>query len=69
MSNFQYPRFGAPVAIGNGWQDDRGPSDRRPARRGRILVLFAERGAVAIPEMQHDTCGKWLLFRYCIRGL
>jgi hypothetical protein len=32
--------FGVPVAISNGWGDDRGPSEWTPAERDKILQLF-----------------------------
>ncbi|MGA2863178.1 MAG: discoidin domain-containing protein [Verrucomicrobiota bacterium] len=35
--------FGAPVAISNGWGDDRGPSEWSPRERDQILALFRER--------------------------
>ncbi len=34
--------FGVPVAISNGWGDDRGPSEWTPAERDKILQLFRE---------------------------
>jgi hypothetical protein len=50
LGNFDYTRFGVeefgvPVAISNGWGDDRGPAEWQPAERDRILALFAERCA------------------------
>ena len=33
-------RYGVPVAISNGWTDDRGPSEWTPAERDKILALF-----------------------------
>jgi hypothetical protein len=36
-------RYGAPVAISNGWVDDRGPSEWTPAEREKILALFRRR--------------------------
>jgi len=38
--------FGVPVAISNGWEDDRGPSEWTPAERGRFLALFRKRLAM-----------------------
>lgn len=35
--------FGVPVAISNGWGDDRGPSEWTPPERDKILQLFRER--------------------------
>jgi hypothetical protein len=32
-----------PVAISNGWEDDRGPSEWTPSQRDDILRLFRER--------------------------
>ena len=48
MSDFHLTRwgvekFGVPVAISNGWGDDRGPSEWRPWERERNLKLFRER--------------------------
>jgi len=48
VSRFQDTRwgvenFGVPVAISNGWGDDRGPSEWTPAQRDEILKLFRER--------------------------
>lgn len=36
-------RVGAPVAISNGWEDDRGPAEWKPEERDRILDLFRRR--------------------------
>ena len=36
-------RFGAPVAISNGWGEDRGPSEWTNLQRDRILGLFRDR--------------------------
>ena len=48
ISRFQRTRwgvehFGAPVAISNGWEDDRGPWEWTPQQRDEILRLFRER--------------------------
>jgi hypothetical protein len=34
--------YGVPVAISNGWEDDRGPSKWTPQEREKILVLFRQ---------------------------
>lgn len=48
ITNFHYTRwgvehFGVPVAISNGWEDDKGPSEWSPAERESILALFRKR--------------------------
>jgi len=48
LSNFHYTgfgveRFGAPVAISNGWGDGRGPSEWQPWERDAVLRLFRHR--------------------------
>jgi len=35
--------YGVPVAISNGWDDDRGPSEWIPEEREKILALFRQR--------------------------
>ncbi len=35
--------YGVPVAISNGWEDDRGPSEWTPQDREKILALFRQR--------------------------
>ncbi|MBN1395945.1 MAG: hypothetical protein JW959_13065 [Pirellulales bacterium] len=36
-------RYGVPVAISNGWTDDRGPSEWTAAEREKIMALFRQR--------------------------
>jgi hypothetical protein len=48
VTNFHYTRwgvenFGVPVAVSNGWGDDRGPSELRPWERDGVLQLFRKR--------------------------
>jgi len=50
MSSFHFTRwgvetFGVPVAISNGWGDDRGPSEWTAAERQAVLDLFRKRCA------------------------
>ncbi len=40
--------FGVPVAISNGWEDDRGPAEWTTAERDQFLTLFRKR--LAMPE-------------------
>jgi hypothetical protein len=40
--------FGVPVAISNGWEDDRGPAEWTTAERDQFLALFRKR--LAMPE-------------------
>jgi hypothetical protein len=49
-THFQWTRFGveefgAPVAISNGWEEDRGPHEWTPAERDAYLDLFRHRAA------------------------
>jgi hypothetical protein len=49
-THFQWTRFGveefgAPVAISNGWEEDRAPHEWTPAERDACLVLFRRRAA------------------------
>ena len=64
INGFQLTRwgvqtFGVPVAISNGWGDDRGPSEWSPRQRDAILRLFRERLSMkARPRFLSDDPSK-----------
>jgi hypothetical protein len=47
--------FGVPVAISNGWEDDRGPFEWTPAQRDTILALFRKRLAQGPARVRYLT--------------
>jgi F5/8 type C domain-containing protein len=59
LTRFGVERFGVPVAISNGWGDDRGPSEWSPRERDRILRLFRERLSMAdrVRCLEEDPAG------------
>ena len=42
-TRWEVQRYGVPVAISNGWGDDKGPSEWTPAEQQKILKLFRQR--------------------------